>query len=366
MMSLRLHSALVRGARDRRSGFTLIELVLAAGLMTLLMVAVFGLIEGSLNLWRKSETRRNLGEQASVVSELLARDLRSLESGERGDLLVEWASFDTDGDGLKETHWPRLRLVRRASAAEIARMQAGSEDPAEASGALIEVAWVIRSMDLKDPDARAEGLIYRGAQPVPEVREDSLFHSNFISPGGAPDTARLDEVTAGLLWFQPLFATQTSIVHDGWVLGPNLADAATSWDSWNSERPDPNQHTWNEPGTGMPRVKDQALLPRRVRLEFEFERAIDRRRRTHTLARMELDDATFEVDDGRLCPPEGTFIKLDGEWMELRGVRGDRVTVKRAQRGTQAMIHDAKALVHWGLTLVREVSVELYREDWNF
>jgi len=83
-------------------------------LLTLLMVAVFGLIDGSVRLWRKSETRRNLTEQATGVMELLSHDFRSLQGGERGDLLVEYTAFDTDGDGLRETVWPRIRLVRQA------------------------------------------------------------------------------------------------------------------------------------------------------------------------------------------------------------------------------------------------------------
>jgi type II secretory pathway pseudopilin PulG len=104
------------------TGFTLIELVLASGLLAILMIGVFALIDGSLSLWRRTETRRNLTEQGSGVMELLSRDLRALEGGSRGDLLVEWVQFDTDGDGLKEMGWPRMRFVRQASRAELTRM----------------------------------------------------------------------------------------------------------------------------------------------------------------------------------------------------------------------------------------------------
>lgn len=365
--------------RRARAGFTLIELVLAAGLMTLLMVAVFGLIEGSLSLWRKSETRRNLSEQATGVAELLASDLRGLESGERGDLLVEWETFDTDGDGLKETAWPRLRLVRQASEAELARLEAtppvaaepGAEELAAPAperrlgSAQIEVCWAVLPYDLKDRDARSEGLISRGARRLDDEEGRSFFEEDFFSVTGKPDTGVLDEVTAGLLWFQPLLATQTSIVHDGWFIGNELADAATSWDAWALERPDTTRHAWNAPGAGMPRVGDHPLLPRRIRLELEFERAVDRRRRTRTLGVVELTDSAFELDDERLMPEPGTHIKLDGEWMRVKTVRGNQLTVERAVRGTRAMIHEAGTMVHWGLTLVREVPVDLYREDWN-
>jgi type II secretory pathway pseudopilin PulG len=360
-----------------RAGFTLIELVLAAGLMTLLMVAVFGLIEGSLSLWSKSETRRNLSEQATGVAELLASDLRGLESGERGDLLVEWETFDTDGDGLKEMAWPRLRMVRQASEAELARLEAkptaavpqGEEaQPAperRLGSAQIEVCWAVLPFDLKDRDARSEGLISRGARRLDDEGSRSFFEGDFFSASGKPDKGVLDEVTAGLLWFQPLLATQTSIVHDGWFLGSELADAATSWDAWALGRPDTTRHAWNAPGAGMPRVGDHPLLPRRIRIELEFERAVDRKRRTRTLDVVELTDAAFQLDDERLMPEAGTHIKLDGEWMLVKTVRSNQLTVERAVRGTRAMIHEAGTMVHWGLPLVREVPVDLYREDWN-
>ena len=371
----------LRARRGARAGFTLIELVLAAGLMTLLMVAVFGLIQGSLSLWSKSETRRNLSEQATGVAELLATDLRGLESGERGDLLVEWETFDTDGDGLKETAWPRLRMVRQASEAELARLEArpAVADPNAAAetgateaaperrlgSAQIEVCWAVLPFDLKDRDARSEGLNTRGARRLDDTQSRSFFEEDFFSASGKPDAGALDEVTAGLLWFQPLLATQTSIVHDGWFLGGELADAATSWDAWALERPDTTRHAWNAPGAGMPRIGENPLLPRRVRIELEFERAVDRKRRTRTLGVVELTDVAFDLDDERLMPEPGTHIKLDGEWMLVKTIRSNQLTVERAVRGTRAMIHEAGTMVHWGLTLVREVPVDLYREDWN-
>lgn len=380
----------------RREGFTMVELVLAAGLLSFLMVAVFALIDGSLSMWRKSETRRNLTEQATGVVELLAHDLRSLEGGARGDVLFEWVKFDTDGDGLKETCWPRLRFVRQASGSEIARMMrtvpltpeelaeqartSGASEPEEKEEpqaanlvsndegfpgpALIEVCWAITPLSIKQRDERAEGLVYRGARRLSGAG-DSYFNQGFIRGDQTPILEELDEVTAGLIWFQPLMATQTSIVHESWDIGTEAPDAATSWDAWRAERPDSTIHQWNQEGYGMPKVDGRPLLPRRIRIELEFERPKDRLRRARTLARIELTDVGFEVSDGRRLPKPGGFIKIDGEWMQLRDVRGDRITVRRGQRGTDITVHDPDALVHWGLTLVREIPVALYREDWD-
>jgi len=365
--------------RSRRGGFSLVELVLASGLMALLMIGVIALVDGSMTVWRKAETRRDLSEQAIGMIELLARDIETLEGGSRGDLLVEWVTFDTDGDDLRETAWPRLRLVRQASRAELVRMLAGAQ--AEAAGGavpgapapreevlgpgLVEVCWAIVPVDPSDPDRRAEGLVLRGARRVTVDRSDSFFDTGFIRGRGQPDLSRMDEVTAGLLWFQPLMATQTSIVHEGWVPGVDVAEVATSWDAWVEDRPDTTVHAWNQPPLVQPRAEERCLLPRRFRIELEVEREADLRRRARTLDRLEPDDVTFRVTDGTRLPRPDAFVKVDGEWMRVAEVTGDRVRVKRGQRGTAPVAHDPGALVHWGMPLVRELPVALYREDWD-
>jgi hypothetical protein len=354
------------------------ELVLAAALMAILMVAVFALIDGALKMWGRSETRRNLTEQATGVVELLAHDLRALEGGERGDLLVEWVRFDTDGDELKETLWPRLRFVRQASAQELALLFPPPPAPAAAAQpsalpaaeridveAMIEVCWAIVPLSVQERDRRAEGLVYRGARRLADAKSDSFFESSFIRGSGQPHVEELDELSGGLLWLQPLMATQTSIVHNGWSLGGEPPDAATSWDAWERGRPDTTVHAWNQPNRGMPAPGERPLLPRRLRVEVEFERPEDRKRRARTLSRVELTDVAFDINDGTRLPPAGQHVKVDGEWMLVTRVSGDRVIVKRGQRGTDVMIHDPDALVHWGLGLAREIPVALYREDWD-
>ena len=88
-----------RGGRATR-GLTLIELIVASGLLTLLMVAVFSLLESFLSMWEQSEQRRQIAEGSTGIVELLGADLAALDAGERGDLVYEWVAFDTDADGL--------------------------------------------------------------------------------------------------------------------------------------------------------------------------------------------------------------------------------------------------------------------------
>jgi hypothetical protein len=195
---------------SRRRGLTLIELVLATALLMVLVLAVFSLLDGSLSLWRRAETRRALTEQGSVVLELLDRDLRALESGERGDLLADWVRFDTDADGVGDHGFPRLRMVRQASEAELARM-AGPGSPPPLGPALIEVCWLL-SPTSGDADARSEGVLWRGERRLSGGAGLSFFDAGFLGRTHKPPPGALDEVTGGILWLGPLFATQTSIV----------------------------------------------------------------------------------------------------------------------------------------------------------
>ncbi|MBL8861300.1 MAG: prepilin-type N-terminal cleavage/methylation domain-containing protein [Planctomycetes bacterium] len=370
-----------------RRGLTLVELVLAIFLLSLLMLAVFQLFDRSLSVWRRGETRRALLEQSSVVLESLALDLRGLEPGSQGDFVVEWVRFDTDGDGLLETQWPRLRLVRQASAAEVARALARSEaavrraegaaaaaelarEPviaAPASPGLLEVVWTIQPASLTQPDARSEGVIYRGERALSDAASQSFFAPEFFGASQRPPAGATEEVTGGLLWMQVLCAAQTSVVNDGWRTGAGgLSAAAPSWDAHGLGRPDRDAHAWNEPHPGQPAAKGRALLPRRVRIELEFERPVDRLRRTRLREPADNQDAFLVVDDGRRLPTEpGAHVLVGAEWMRVTSIDGGRVSVQRAQRGTSAAPHPTGSMVHWGTSLVREVPIATYRDDWN-
>jgi hypothetical protein len=365
---------------------TLVELLLAVAIFAFLAVAVFQLLERSLSLWRRAETRRTLLAQGSTVSDLLAEDLSGLESGPRGDLLAEWVMFDADGDGVAETKWPRLRFVRQASAAEVARLQrearATADDasaappangasgdrppPVRAGEGLAEVVWLVVPASLTDPNARAEGVVWRGERLVTDASTKSFFAPDFFGRSNRPPAGAVDEVGGGLLWLGMLFATQTSNVHDGWKIGPDLDCAATSWDAWARGRPESDMHPWNTPGAGMPRVRSRPLLPRRVRFEIELERESDRVRRTTLVAPIESQDAGLVVDDGEKIPKEeGSYVLIDAEWMLVVSSDGRNVSVKRGERGTKTAEHKRGAMVHYGQRIVRDVPVLTYRDEWN-
>ncbi len=350
----------------RQAGLTLVELVVAAGLLSILMVGVFALLDDFLSMWEKSERRRALVEETSGVLELLAADLSALEPGPRGDVLCEWVLWDTDGDGVKQTPWPRLRMVRHASRAELQRLQAGAATPQPDEG-LIEVCWMVMPAHAGTPDLdlRAEGYLWRGERIFGGEPRASFFADEFLGESGAPRPGAVNEVSGGILWLGMQYATQTSLIHDRWQLGTELADTAASWDAWARGRPDLDLHLFNEPGSGMPPPRGRPVLPRRVRIELEIERNKDLKRRTRLERFADSKEVRLAVLDGRRIPVPGRFVRVGREWMEVTAVVGDGVSVKRGQRGSTSAVHEAGSLVHWGAPAVREIPVPLFQEDWN-
>lgn len=357
--------------RAGAAGFTLVELLVAMGLLAILMAAVVRVLDGSLRLWDRTETRRELVDEAGGVLELLARDLRQAAGGPRGDFLAQWVAFDTTGDGSKDSLFPRLSLVRHASRGELARLYAGlppGTRPPRDEG-LLEVVWALAPAAepaelASDPDLRAEAVAWRGER-VRGADGVSVFERGFYRSDGRPVAGGVEEVTGGVLWLGLGFASQTTVLTRGWSFGSELGQAGTSWDAWSRARPDETLTDRNAPVAGVPAPRAGAVLPRRVRLEVEIERARDRRRRTRLSAELNVTDARLPVDDAGRLPRPGAFVKVGPEWMELVSKDEGGAAVRRGARGTLAVAHGKGELVHWGLRLVRDVPIPESREDWG-
>ena len=382
-------SGLRRSIAGRRAGMTMVELMVATGLSSMLLLALFRLLDTAMSMWTKGENRRMVVEYASATAELMARDVRALHGGQQGDLLAEWIAYDLDRDGTVDRYWPRLRFIRQASVSDIVRTAALAVDPelqAEAlrqgvelellipeeerqppplKSGLLQVAWTVVPAAIKG-ESRFEGVLMRGEGLLEPGTAGSFFDDSFFSGSGGARTAALHEVTGGVLWMGMQFASQTSIIWDGWQIGSQLEDTGGSWDAWKSDRPDPEVHVWNEPAAGMPAIEERPLLPRRVRFEFEFQRERDLQRRTRTVAALEKNQDAFEVEDGGAVPYQrGRHILIGGEWMEVQRVQGERVHVRRGVRGTAPRLHDAGKLVHYGAPVTFEVPIALHSDNWN-
>jgi len=348
----------------RRTGFTLIELLLALSLFSILVIALVRLLDTSLTIWDRTEANRDVTEMGMSVAELIVDDVEATEGGPRGDLVGEWVSFDTNNDTHHDAVWPRLRLVRQAGAAELLRLDPSADLKPHELG-LIEVCWALLPSGSKNPDHRNVGVLYRGERRINDEETLSFFDDKFFGSHHMPVPGSLSQVTGGVLWFSVVYASQTSILRDGWKVGPDLKDCAASWDAWDRDRPDLEITDLNTPAAGSPAARDLPVLPRRIRVILELERPAEVRRRTRIDETLEPDTTMFRVRDDRRLPPVGTHIRLGEEWMKILGRRGTQLTVLRAQRGTKARPHESGTLVHFGATLMREITVHAYREDWD-
>jgi len=212
---------------------------------------------------------------------------------------------------------------------------------------LLEVVWMVAPASLTQPDARSEGVIFRGERPTMETSSKSFFAKDFFGASNRPPAGAAEEVTGGLLWMGLLAAAQTSVVNNGWRLGGGLDAASPSWDALALGRPSREVHYWNESHPGNPKPRGRASLPRRVRIELEFERPVDRIRRTRLLDTLDNQEGVLSVDDGRRLPSEpDSYVLIDAEWMRITSIDGARVAVQRAQRGTSAAVHGKGSMVH--------------------
>jgi len=363
-MSLRSHDIGPDAGRSR--GFTLVELLLAVGLLSILVLALLRLLDTSITIWERTDENRELSEMSSTVLELLASDVYALEGGPRGDLVGDWGLQDVDRDGIAGAPRARLRLVRHLDAAGLQRLatDAGQGPEETFDRGLAEVGWALLPGSA-DPDLRPQGVLCRGVRLLDDAGSPSFFEPRFFGVGGKPQPGSMSELTGGVLWFELWFASQTSVVHEGWQVGDRLADCSSSWDAWGKGRADATVSVFNRPAAGMPQAKESPLLPRRVRIALELERPADLRLRTRLVGALDQEATQFQVKDGRKLPPAGALILIDEEWMKVVSVHDGRVAVERARRATRAAVHPSDSLVHHGWRSERDITVDMTREDWD-
>lgn len=338
-----------------RRGLTLVELAVATGLLAVLLLALVRLVDTSLDVWRDTESRRDLFEQSSALADVLGDALRGVEPGARGDLLVDWAAHDVDGDGITGLPLQRVRLVRRATRAEEALL---------GEGALVEAAFALLPPG-KDGRADGPGRLVGALRAADGDAAASLLDPAAFDARGELPAALARELSRSVLWMELLCASQATVLDDGWHTGEGTSDAATAWDAWTAGRADEDLTPLNRPSAGAPPADGVPVLPRRVRLSLELERERDLARRTRLAAPVGPLAKELVLVDPRFAPPAGVHARVGEEWVRVTASRAGRLAVERGARGTRALDHAAGELVHFGAASVREQRIDVLREDWN-
>ena len=115
----------------------------------------------------------------------------------------------------------------------------------------------------------------------------------------------------------------------------------------------------------MPQAGQLPLLPRRVRLSLEIERASDLKYRTRLALEILPDSSEMLVQDDERLPARGELVLVNEEWMELGTRSRGTVALIRGRRGTRPARHAAGSIVHHGAHMERELIVPAVREDWD-
>ena len=406
--------------RRGTGGYTLLEVVIAVGILTLLGSGLATLLTQGISIWRRAENRGRVYDQARILLERMAEDIRStvvLSSSAGGDA---WVRFICDEDLLGRQ---RLRFVRTISAEtsdailrhggktlslKSPAVYDGNNDSKEARhgrlgapGGLMEVIY------LRDPRL-SESHLWRGFRsPVGGMRslvnqevpgEEKLAELSEViaelekrALGGAmtekEQQEHLDREAQAVDDFEWNMSQMGRPLTDGVLfLGFSFWGPTTNtWDEsekplelaggsrpsgplfhWDSTRAILNW-TGGDSDEFMFRSIDGSLtdssddiFPEQVEITLVLRD--DNSESFYLVDRISKNDDFFRVSKPFSLPENEAdrYLLVGGEWMYMRAVDGTRVSIEsygRGRRGTEPTSHLAGDRVDLGATFRRVVEM---------
>ena len=328
----------------KRTGLTLVELLVAMALLSTLGALMVQLVRNSFTLYEQSDRRGDLYDSGLHVLNILEDDLTALAGAPDGRLLLETRT----GDGEVELLLRGVRtlpggeqghpVLRRAGARPGGTGVFAGEDPGPGvrdaiapPAGLLEFVYAL----VQDPDSPVGVFtLYRGER-APALAPGGFFAGD-PTIDGAYIRQNLRPVADGVLFLAVLCLGQHS---SGWDEEAALArrasrDGATLvWDSTRGYLEAEQFPLAVGPGSrGDPR---DDVFPRRVRIVAQVARPSDPEAR---LVRVLPASATqLEVTTTEHLPPveaEDRLVKLGNEWIALGAMGGGWVKGARGARAS--------------------------------
>jgi len=394
----------------KRSGFTLVELLAATALFSVLGLLLFEMTRGAADVWNTGERNREVHDRAAAAFELITTDLRHLWPGTPGvseqdaRLLGLYVEHDADADGAGAVRVPALAFtrvlheereldwLRRAGDAPGAQGASDLLEPLEptqlrATGGLAETVYTLAALPGED------SLSLVRAVRTPVGGQGSLLEPQQL--------ARLDRVLGGAVrvadgvlglvveywapgtthWVGEAPADQAVLERDdaegaadpatvgtasagsppGAVVDDDGTVALTSWDSTRGLLGHAFPHHRGEESVLDGR---DDMIPRYLRLTLILDARLPQTELTEDLSpsskRLAVRGTSFLNDE---AAPD--HVLVDQEWMALAAIQDGELLVERGARGSLVVEHREGAAVRVGRSFTLTLALPTARENYN-
>ncbi|HHI79081.1 MAG TPA: hypothetical protein ENK02_03805 [Planctomycetes bacterium] len=392
-------------------GFTLLELLVSMGLLSMFFVFLIQILSNGLRIWQTGEGRVALESRAQAALDLLSEDLRRIAplddqvydlsrasrfrrlTGTKvplgGRFRAELQPFGprakpAKGEAVLEfperfDWYPRLRFVSILRASEAGRLlreallkegEAGKDpESPEFQIKLAERRGLRRGEVLLSLEPEGEGSPYLRLRRQVRLL-DARVKERWV------DAPVLGEIPGGeilltkILHAEFRFRSQFTEEMDrrvGAEGGPESCWDSARAGSFPPEHPVLRFSLDLDPKSGSDPLDD--VLPRGMQIRVTVDLGPDQADMAILANDLERDSDEIRVDYPERLPypgPRGGWIKIGTEWIHFKALQGGRlVGVRRGGRNTVPRAHRAGAKVHAGRETVLALPISIGREYWN-
>ena len=395
--------------RTGLDGYTLIELLLAMSLFTVISTGLIALLSRSSDFLTSGASQTETMDATQTFAEAFGDDISAMASradSETGRpdvrLFCDWAGVDMNDDKKPDLTLQRLFFVRSIhnEAASEAGQSSGitvgakeylnqladakkvADGTLKASGGLMEVFWMALPEPGGDPAVMQLWRGYRappgGPNSLLPLRGglDTFAKGSEKGPTSPADVRAVAKpILSGVLFFGVDFWSRKTTTWDPKVRVRD-GGAVRTWDSTRGILPlgedlDAFVFSKVQGAQESPSLNDATddTYPRKVRVTCVLEE-LGRNARVGWLDQdLAADAKAVPCADTKFFPATDTaqrYVKIDGEWMEVGLPAGGNIPViRRGARGTTATKHSAGAKIHHGRTFVQEYDVATFRDTYR-
>lgn len=182
-----MNAARLNASPGRRSGFTLLELLIALSISSILLVVLSGLLSVSLTQWNRQTGRHLANSEAQWALATLVEDIQSIvrKNGESEWLQVKSVNVE----GLGNT--PQLLFLARPADADT--IAARNDEQSE--GSVCAISYRLQKRDPFDADEPIHAL-YRATKSPEQTAEHLGADDLFATFWGGSSATRTDDLIA--------------------------------------------------------------------------------------------------------------------------------------------------------------------------